>query len=281
MLRRGVRTSKIAGDFVDNHILRLLEYLDLSNPSLTQPTTDNEDCETKNRGYRPLKVRSQFKRFATLNSENLATGNPCNRVVVDTPVPDLKLKSNFITWQKLAIVEDLKASICRVWSELNFSKEAASVYAKESYELPDGTTVYLGSERFLSPELLINPEVDPAYFQTHGADDEFNISIPAAIGSSLESTHVGLRKELVQNIVLVGGNSLLKGISERLTNELTKTLPSALKPRFLVPGPPERLNSTFLGGSVLASLGSFQQLWVSRKEYEEYGPSAITKRCVQ
>jgi hypothetical protein len=33
----------------------------------------------------------------------------------------------------------------------------------------------------------------------------------------------------------------------------------------------ERRYAGWLGGSILASLGSFHQLWVSKKEYEEHG----------
>jgi len=82
-----------------------------------------------------------------------------------------------------------------------------------------------------------------------------------------------------QQILLVGGASLLPGTVERVTKELTKMLPGALKPRILVPGNPERLFSTFIGGSILASLGSFQQLWISKQEFAEFGENIILSRC--
>lgn len=41
----------------------------------------------------------------------------------------------------------------------------------------------------------------------------------------------------------------------------------------------ERKSSSWLGGSILASLGTFHQLWVSRKEYEEFGDSIVHRRC--
>jgi actin-related protein len=41
----------------------------------------------------------------------------------------------------------------------------------------------------------------------------------------------------------------------------------------------ERKSSSWLGGSILASLGTFNQLWISKKEYEEIGPSIIETKC--
>jgi hypothetical protein len=33
------------------------------------------------------------------------------------------------------------------------------------------------------------------------------------------------------------------------------------------------------GGSILASLGSFQQMWMSKQEYEEHGPGLIHRKA--
>jgi actin-related protein 4 len=41
----------------------------------------------------------------------------------------------------------------------------------------------------------------------------------------------------------------------------------------------ERKYAGWIGGSILASLGTFQQLWISKQEYEEEGASCIEKRC--
>lgn len=41
----------------------------------------------------------------------------------------------------------------------------------------------------------------------------------------------------------------------------------------------ERRFATWIGGSILASLGSFQQLWMSKQEYEEHGANLIQRKC--
>lgn len=40
----------------------------------------------------------------------------------------------------------------------------------------------------------------------------------------------------------------------------------------------ERRYGAWIGGSILSSLGSFQQMWLSRQEYEESG-KLILERC--
>ncbi|KAL1438987.1 hypothetical protein MTO96_047463 [Rhipicephalus appendiculatus] len=52
----------------------------------------------------------------------------------------------------------------------------------------------------------------------------------------------------------------------------------------LVPGsrssrPPERKYSVWIGGSILASLSTFQQMWISKQEYDESGPSIVHRKC--
>ncbi|KAF9107302.1 hypothetical protein BGX27_008787 [Mortierella sp. AM989] len=39
--------------------------------------------------------------------------------------------------------------------------------------------------------------------------------------------------------------------------------------------PPERKYSVWIGGSILASLSTFQQMWISKMEYDESGPSIV------
>jgi len=46
-----------------------------------------------------------------------------------------------------------------------------------------------------------------------------------------------------------------------------------------ISAPPERKNSTWIGGSILASLATFRKMWVSREEYRECGASIIHRKC--
>ena len=42
--------------------------------------------------------------------------------------------------------------------------------------------------------------------------------------------------------------------------------------------PPERKYSVWIGGSILASLSTFQNMWITKEEYDESGPAILHSR---
>ena len=81
-----------------------------------------------------------------------------------------------------------------------------------------------------------------------------------------------IRKELCTSILLTGASSLLPRMDKRISLELGEILPSSHKCKVIASkNDVERRYGAWIGGSILSSLGSFQQLWLSRKEYEECG----------
>ena len=67
------------------------------------------------------------------------------------------------------------------------------------------------------------------------------------------------------------------GISDRMQKEITALAPSTMKVKIIAP--PERKYSVWIGGSILASIGTFQQMWISSQEYKESGKSQIDRKC--
>ena len=55
--------------------------------------------------------------------------------------------------------------------------------------------------------------------------------------------------------------------------------PPRRAPQVKVVAPPERKYSVWIGGSILASLSTFQQMWISKSEYDESGPSIVHRKC--
>ncbi|XP_073525583.1 uncharacterized protein [Phyllobates terribilis] len=112
--------------------------------------------------------------------------------------------------------------------------------------------------------------------------------IPSMIGMESSGIHettfnsimkcdVDIRRELYGNVVLSGGSTMFPGIGDRMNKEIMALAPSSMKVR--VVAPPERKYSVWIGGSILASLGSFQQMWISRAEYDESGPAIVHRKC--
>jgi actin-related protein len=87
-----------------------------------------------------------------------------------------------------------------------------------------------------------------------------------------------LRKDLYANVVMSGGTTMYPGINERMTAELKKLVPTSIEVRVVTP--PERKYSVWIGGSILASLNTFQENWITREEYDECGPSIVHRKCV-
>ncbi|KAL9451351.1 hypothetical protein AB3S75_013001 [Citrus x aurantiifolia] len=88
---------------------------------------------------------------------------------------------------------------------------------------------------------------------------------------------VDSRKDLYGNIVLSGGSTMFPGIADRMSREITALAPSSMKIK--VVAPPERKYSVWIGGSILASLSTFQQMWISKGEYDESGPAIVHRKC--
>jgi actin-related protein len=62
-----------------------------------------------------------------------------------------------------------------------------------------------------------------------------------------------------------------------MQKEIVALAPSSMKVK--VVAPPERKYSVWIGGSILASLSTFQQMWVTKQDYDESGPSIIHRKC--
>jgi actin, other eukaryote len=90
--------------------------------------------------------------------------------------------------------------------------------------------------------------------------------------SSVQKIDGNNQNLLLSNIVLSGGTTYIKGFTKTVERELLKKfeMVSILEPK-------ERNCSSFVGGSILSSLSTFQGLWVSKEDYEENGPFEISK----
>jgi actin-related protein len=77
--------------------------------------------------------------------------------------------------------------------------------------------------------------------------------------------------------VVLGGTTMFPGIADRMQKEITMLAPSSMKIKIIAP--PERKYSVWIGGSILASLSTFQQMWISKQEYDESGPSIVHRKC--
>ena len=95
--------------------------------------------------------------------------------------------------------------------------------------------------------------------------------------NSIMKCDVDIRKDLYANTVLSGGSTMYSGIVERMQKEITALAPPTMRTRIYVR--PERQYSVFFGGSVLASLSTFEQMCIRKQEYDETGPAIVHRKC--
>jgi len=173
------------------------------------------------------------------------------------------------------VVDKLRAN-----GVVDLRKSAARMTAKrisedlgDTFELPDG--------RLISTECVKDAHEIvhcPAAFGFDGRTKPYYTSLAQQILGTLEKCDEETRPDMARNIVCSGGGTLMggcgasgrSGMQERLSKDVT-----AAGYDCKVITPPERMISSWIGGSILCSLSC--TLWHTKEAYAEEGPRLAYK----
>ncbi|XP_070340452.1 actin-like protein 6B isoform X5 [Equus asinus] len=211
------------------------------------------------------------------------------------------------------VIQDFQASVLQV-SDSPYDEQVAAQMPTVHYEMPNGYNTDYGAERLRIPEGLF----DPSNVKGLSGNTMLGVGhvVTTSIGMCDIDIRPGLYGSVIVtggNTLLQGFTDRLnRELSQKTPPEHPglQSRPSPLwlpslshpqpcpfpEPRRLLPPAPispqsmrlkliasnstmERKFSPWIGGSILASLGTFQQMWISKQEYEEGGKQCVERKC--
>lgn len=244
VLQKGIVRSPIGGDVLIGQCQNMLEQLNLdTSPAYT------------------IKTREEVEED-------------------DNPVFTLKtlppLTESYEAYMKKLLIQDFMKSVLQV-SDSPYIKSELETVPNIVYEFPNGARKQIGLDRFRISEGLFDT--------THitnikGFESTTLLGAPHVISTSIGMCDIDIRPGLYNSVIVVGGTTLINGFVERLNRELLQKTPNNMRLKLVSNNQAsERRFSTWIGGSILGSLGSFQQMWISKQEFQETGKVIVEKKC--
>ncbi|KAL9092390.1 MAG: hypothetical protein Q9159_000898 [Coniocarpon cinnabarinum] len=261
MLKKGALHSPLAGNYLSDQIRLLFQQ--------TQPPT-------------PLTPH-----YTVASKTTVEAGQPAQATY--RTFTDPQPSPSFRRLQEDRVLSEFKESVVQVWDpargngqSLSQAQDLLRQSEGRPFEMPDGYNNVFGAERYRPAESLFDEKSaltgDPGTGRPMLTPTD-KTTIPGLCKSALQAVDTDIKGHILHNVVVVGGSSLLPGLTARINADLSSQWPN-LKVRLQSPGNVvERKYASWIGGSILASLGTFHQMWVSRKEYEEGGAGIVEKRC--
>ncbi|KAK4871505.1 hypothetical protein RN001_015629 [Aquatica leii] len=184
-----------------------------------------------------------------------------------------KVTDSWHNYMVKEVMQDFQASVLQVSDNL-YDEEIVKSMPAIHYEFPNGFHKDFGVERFKIPEPLFNPTTSAK------ASIQPILGVGPLVTTSVGMCDIDIRPAMYGSVVVTGGNSNIQGFNERLNRDLAAKTPPSMRLKVIsATGAVERKFGAWIGGSILSSLGSFQQLWISKQEYDEGGKAIVQAKC--
>lgn len=180
--------------------------------------------------------------------------------------PDAKLD--------LAVVEMLKEKYATVSKDSSGYAATAEDCPSIEHTLPDGQVISIGREVYTVGEALLRPSI--LGVEEDGLAEQLLRSVSMCSPSENQ-------RQLIENIVLCGGTSMMAGLDARLHKEAILLANPSVRPSLIKPPEymPENtlINSAWMGGAILAKVVFPQNQHITKAEYDETGPPIVHRKC--
>lgn len=298
LLKNSMKTN-YAGRFLSDHIQDLLAHkfpeakvepryrIKSKNPTVFPTAADyttkplNENITTSFDDYQKEKIWHEFKESMLevpekkLNNLNASQSNSIKEFYsLDTNKRLFELP----TGQSVELSLDRYALADTLFDPESYSFHNADL--NEKYPPSNGEILLANTFDDYKPlkrarKAESNQSTPPLSQDDHNGSHTEIRGLSLLISLTLSSVDIDLRSSVAHNIIITGGVSLIPQLTERLYTELTNSNPGLKIRLHAVGNSSERFNQAWIGGSILASLGTFHQMWVSKEEYQEVGPDRI------
>ena len=207
-------------------------------------------------------ISSIFHGFTNLMARDMfpITGKKITSYLLKLILSKISSSKNTYLDKKIAKEIKEKLSLCVIdpLEEKKRVKEGLTKYDR-IVDLPDGSKLKLNSERFLLSEPLFDPNIIHIDY----------MGLAEAISKVVMSWDRENWEELLSNVILSGGSSLMVGLSERIELELRNYFSEKLGPKIKVVAASGRENMGWIGASVLFSKDQLKKGWITNPTHQE------------
>lgn len=181
---------------------------------------------------------------------------------------------SFSTSAELDVLRAAKEELAYVALDFQAECIAASNIDRTYEHTPNSHPLTFGNERFRCAEVLFTGiwgDMD-----SHG--------IRECIVRSLNNCDPDLRRPMLANVLLVGATAMLPGLPERMARELAQSVKDsygiAKDSVVRVAVANGGANAIWLAGSSMCDSSGLRGSWLSRKQYDKFGPKIVHWFCL-
>nr|XP_055045495.1 actin-like protein 6B isoform X1 [Misgurnus anguillicaudatus] len=270
VLQQGIVKSPLAGDFITMQCRELFQEMNIDTvpPYMIASKVPKFSCRSPVGLLYLSHVLSLWS--VCVCQEPVREGAPPVWIKKDKLPPVTK---SWHTYMCNEVIQDFQASVLQV-SDSPYDEQVAAQMPTLHYEMPSGYSTEYGAERLRIPEGLFDPS------NVKGLSGNTMLGVGHVVTTSIGMCDMDIRPGLYGSVIVTGGNTLLQGFTERLNSELSQKAPPSMRLKLIASNSSiERRFSSWIGGSILASLGTFQQMWISKQEYDEGGKQSVERKC--